>query len=236
VQDLLRATLAKNKPKSKSNENTPTKNGNTPTITGNTTSGNANAFADDDFDPSDFLDANLMDNKKSGSNSNSNSNNDDKIDFDELQAQAKFDETEFYDPAEEFMDVGQDGSVIPREPAPKNTITNNTKNNTNNMTNTTNTTKGNNGGDAEDEDKNADLLARDEVQISTVDAFQGAEKGNKLFYFSSPLVYLLIFLLIFLLFLLIKIEIIILTCSRTDRLGFSDSPNRLNVAITRARR
>eukprot|EP01105_Mastigella_eilhardi_P021648 TRINITY_DN5269_c0_g1_i1.p1 TRINITY_DN5269_c0_g1~~TRINITY_DN5269_c0_g1_i1.p1 ORF type:complete len:1279 (-),score=230.02 TRINITY_DN5269_c0_g1_i1:22-3858(-) len=45
------------------------------------------------------------------------------------------------------------------------------------------------------------------IQTSTVDAFQGAEK-----------------------------EIIILTCTRTERLGFSDSPKRLNVALTRAKR
>ena len=45
------------------------------------------------------------------------------------------------------------------------------------------------------------------VQISTVDAFQGAER-----------------------------DVIILSTSRTARLGFSDSPKRLNVAITRARR
>jgi len=46
-----------------------------------------------------------------------------------------------------------------------------------------------------------------ELQISTVDAFQGAEK-----------------------------EVIILACSRTVSLGFSDSPKRLNVALTRAKR
>jgi superfamily I DNA and/or RNA helicase len=45
------------------------------------------------------------------------------------------------------------------------------------------------------------------VQVSTVDAFQGAEK-----------------------------DVIILSVSRTTKLGFSDSPKRLNVAITRARR
>jgi hypothetical protein len=45
------------------------------------------------------------------------------------------------------------------------------------------------------------------VQVSTVDAFQGAEK-----------------------------EIIIVSTVRTDKLGFTDSPNRLNVALTRARR
>lgn len=43
--------------------------------------------------------------------------------------------------------------------------------------------------------------------MSTVDAFQGAER-----------------------------DIIVLATSRTVRLGFSDSPKRLNVAITRARR
>ena len=42
--------------------------------------------------------------------------------------------------------------------------------------------------------------------MSTVDAFQGAEK-----------------------------EVIILCCSRTTRLGFSDDPKRLNVALTRGR-
>eukprot|EP01102_Stenamoeba_stenopodia_P010650 TRINITY_DN3234_c0_g1_i3.p1 TRINITY_DN3234_c0_g1~~TRINITY_DN3234_c0_g1_i3.p1 ORF type:complete len:1264 (+),score=198.05 TRINITY_DN3234_c0_g1_i3:183-3974(+) len=47
----------------------------------------------------------------------------------------------------------------------------------------------------------------DEVQISTVDAFQGAEK-----------------------------EIIILATSRTSGLGFIDSPNRMTVALTRAKR
>lgn len=51
------------------------------------------------------------------------------------------------------------------------------------------------------------LEGRYSVQISTVDAFQGAER-----------------------------DIIILSTSRTIRLGFSDSPKRLNVAITRARR
>lgn len=45
-----------------------------------------------------------------------------------------------------------------------------------------------------------------EVQISTVDAFQGMEKN-----------------------------IIILSCCRTNGLGFLSSPNRLNVALTRAR-
>ncbi|PRP77512.1 hypothetical protein PROFUN_14265 [Planoprotostelium fungivorum] len=45
------------------------------------------------------------------------------------------------------------------------------------------------------------------IQVSTVDAFQGAEK-----------------------------EVILLACSRTVALGFSDSPNRLNVALTRAKR
>ena len=45
------------------------------------------------------------------------------------------------------------------------------------------------------------------VQVSTVDAFQGAEK-----------------------------DVIILTVCRTDQLGFSVSPKRLNVAITRAKR
>jgi len=47
----------------------------------------------------------------------------------------------------------------------------------------------------------------DEIQVSTVDAFQGAEK-----------------------------EVIIMTCSRTKHLGFIDNPNRLNVSLTRAKR
>ncbi|EKU21967.1 prematurely terminated mrna decay factor-like protein, partial [Nannochloropsis gaditana CCMP526] len=45
------------------------------------------------------------------------------------------------------------------------------------------------------------------VKVSTVDAFQGAER-----------------------------EVILYSCVRTGGLGFLDSPNRLNVAITRARR
>ncbi len=45
------------------------------------------------------------------------------------------------------------------------------------------------------------------LQVSTVDAFQGSEK-----------------------------EVIIVTCVRTTRLGFIDSPKRLNVTLTRARR
>ena len=45
------------------------------------------------------------------------------------------------------------------------------------------------------------------IQVSTVDAFQGAER-----------------------------DVIILTVGRTEQLGFSVSPKRLNVAITRARR
>ena len=44
-------------------------------------------------------------------------------------------------------------------------------------------------------------------QVSTVDAFQGGEK-----------------------------EIIIVSCCRTESLGFITSPNRMNVALTRARR
>jgi superfamily I DNA and/or RNA helicase len=44
-------------------------------------------------------------------------------------------------------------------------------------------------------------------QVSTVDAFQGSEK-----------------------------EVIIVTCVRTTRLGFIDSPKRLNVTLTRAKR
>lgn len=46
-----------------------------------------------------------------------------------------------------------------------------------------------------------------DIQISTVDAFQGAEK-----------------------------DVILLACSRTTKLGFSDSPKRLNVALTRAKK
>lgn len=46
-----------------------------------------------------------------------------------------------------------------------------------------------------------------DIQVSTVDAFQGAEK-----------------------------DVILLACSRTTGLGFSDSPNRLNVALTRSKR
>jgi AAA domain/DNA helicase ZGRF1-like, N-terminal domain/GRF zinc finger len=60
----------------------------------------------------------------------------------------------------------------------------------------------------------ADLLAKAPpslgaalVQVSTVDAFQGAER-----------------------------DIIILSCVRTSQLGFIADPNRLNVALTRARR
>lgn len=45
------------------------------------------------------------------------------------------------------------------------------------------------------------------VQVSTVDAFQGAEK-----------------------------EIIILSCVRTRQIGFIDSEKRMNVALTRGRR
>lgn len=45
------------------------------------------------------------------------------------------------------------------------------------------------------------------VQVSTVDAFQGAEK-----------------------------EIIILSCVRTRQVGFIDSEKRMNVALTRSRR
>lgn len=45
------------------------------------------------------------------------------------------------------------------------------------------------------------------VQVSTVDAFQGAEK-----------------------------EIIILSCVRTRQVGFIDSEKRMNVALTRGRR
>jgi hypothetical protein len=44
------------------------------------------------------------------------------------------------------------------------------------------------------------------VQSSTVDAFQGAEK-----------------------------DVIVVSCSRTTKRGFIDSPNRLNVALTRAK-
>lgn len=54
--------------------------------------------------------------------------------------------------------------------------------------------------------KNKKSILHD-IQISTVDAFQGAEK-----------------------------DVIILACSRTSKLGFSDSPKRLNVALTRAKR
>jgi len=62
----------------------------------------------------------------------------------------------------------------------------------------------------EEEDSNIDTIARLDVraiQISSVDAFQGAEK-----------------------------EVIIVTCSRTTNLGFIASTKRLNVAITRAKR
>jgi superfamily I DNA and/or RNA helicase len=45
------------------------------------------------------------------------------------------------------------------------------------------------------------------IKVSTVDAFQGGEK-----------------------------EIIILSCVRTESLGFIESEKRLNVALTRARR
>lgn len=45
------------------------------------------------------------------------------------------------------------------------------------------------------------------VQVSTVDAFQGAEK-----------------------------EIIILSCVRTRQVGFIDSEKRMNVALTRGKR
>lgn len=45
------------------------------------------------------------------------------------------------------------------------------------------------------------------VQVSTVDAFQGAEK-----------------------------EIIVLSCVRTRQIGFIDSEKRMNVALTRAKR
>lgn len=45
------------------------------------------------------------------------------------------------------------------------------------------------------------------VQVSTVDAFQGAEK-----------------------------EIIVLSCVRTRQTGFTDSEKRMNVALTRAKR
>uniref|UniRef100_A0A8C9FGN5 5'-3' DNA helicase ZGRF1 n=1 Tax=Pavo cristatus TaxID=9049 RepID=A0A8C9FGN5_PAVCR len=45
------------------------------------------------------------------------------------------------------------------------------------------------------------------VQVSTVDAFQGAEK-----------------------------EIIVLSCVRTRQIGFTDSEKRMNVALTRAKR
>lgn len=65
-----------------------------------------------------------------------------------------------------------------------------------------------------------------DIQVSTVDAFQGSEKG----FFS---------------FLFINItaqikknqpEIIVISCVRSSRLGFIDSPHRLNVALTRGRR
>lgn len=45
------------------------------------------------------------------------------------------------------------------------------------------------------------------VQVSTVDAFQGAEK-----------------------------EIVVLSCVRTRQTGFTDSEKRMNVALTRAKR
>lgn len=45
------------------------------------------------------------------------------------------------------------------------------------------------------------------VQVSTVDAFQGAEK-----------------------------EIVVLSCVRTRQMGFIDSEKRMNVALTRAKR
>jgi superfamily I DNA and/or RNA helicase len=46
-----------------------------------------------------------------------------------------------------------------------------------------------------------------QIQVSTVDAFQGGEK-----------------------------EVIIVTCCRTSKRGFIDSPHRVNVALTRAKR
>ena len=59
----------------------------------------------------------------------------------------------------------------------------------------------------EDDEDVLDDAEDDHIQIATVDAFQGAEK-----------------------------DVIILTCARTKAIGFLDSPERLNVALTRARR
>ncbi|ELR18662.1 uncharacterized protein ACA1_393280 [Acanthamoeba castellanii str. Neff] len=57
------------------------------------------------------------------------------------------------------------------------------------------------------QEKQRNKLVAKEIQVSTVDAFQGSEK-----------------------------EVIIVTCVRTTRLGFIDSPKRLNVTLTRAKR
>lgn len=56
-------------------------------------------------------------------------------------------------------------------------------------------------------DADSDLPDVKAVQVSTVDAFQGAEK-----------------------------EIVILSCVRTRQVGFIDSEKRMNVALTRGRR
>uniref|UniRef100_A0A8C3J5I7 5'-3' DNA helicase ZGRF1 n=1 Tax=Calidris pygmaea TaxID=425635 RepID=A0A8C3J5I7_9CHAR len=53
----------------------------------------------------------------------------------------------------------------------------------------------------------AEALETKAVQVSTVDAFQGAEK-----------------------------EIVVLSCVRTRQIGFIDSEKRMNVALTRAKR
>jgi superfamily I DNA and/or RNA helicase len=64
------------------------------------------------------------------------------------------------------------------------------------------------------------------IEISTVDAFQGAEKGaaaNSLRFRAAHSVSCL--------------DVIIVSCSRTSRYqGFIDSPKRLNVVLTRAKR
>lgn len=57
------------------------------------------------------------------------------------------------------------------------------------------------------QEKQRNKLVAKDIQVSTVDAFQGSEK-----------------------------EVIIVTCVRTTRLGFIDSPKRLNVTLTRAKR
>eukprot|EP00026_Physarum_polycephalum_P000630 Phypoly_transcript_00631.p1 GENE.Phypoly_transcript_00631~~Phypoly_transcript_00631.p1 ORF type:complete len:1411 (+),score=357.55 Phypoly_transcript_00631:52-4284(+) len=190
VQDLLRAALGHKQKTSAQDERQTPERGN------NTAQKGKFVLEDTGFDPDDFYDDSWM----------------------EKQEKNEDDE----DQGEEYMDVlDAEGRVMPKKSGSKGG-TSKEKENQKAKEETQRDTEEDQQEKEEKEKEEKEkeekekeekeqeqevAVSRDEVQVSTVDAFQGAEK-----------------------------EIIILTCSRTDRLGFSDSPNRLNVAITRAKR